>query len=393
LNILVLHNRYQVRGGEDSVVDAEVALLQDRGHTVTLALKDNRDIRSARDAALTGVRTWHAPRAQAELQQLIRTHRPDVVHVHNWFPQWSPSVFGTCKAAGVPVVATLHNFRLACPAGTLYRGEKTCESCLPLDLAVPAVIHGCYRGSAIQSAIVAGATGLHRRMGTWQREVDAYILLTRFQRDKMAAWGLPLEKMHIKPNFYPGTPSPPAATKDTDVLFIGRLSEEKGLSTLIQGFRQIRGQATLTIAGDGPMKEEVSHACEASQGRMRYVGRLAPPEVSHWMARSRILAIPSTWYEGMPVTLLEAMAHSLPVAASRIGSLPELIDEGEQGWLLPPGDPQAWGRGLEAILSLAPEALGRHGVKARATYAAYYAPDSNYKSLMALYEHVIDESA
>lgn len=370
------------------MVDAETALLRSRGHQVTLALKDNRDIHGPLEAVRTGLGTWHAHGAQHELRHLVRTHRPDVVHVHNWFPQWSPSVFQTCKSEGIPIVATLHNFRLACPAGTFFRDGQPCESCLPRRFALPALVRRCYRNSAIQSAVVAGATGLHRMLGTWRDAVDAYIALTAFQRDKLASWGLPRDRMHVVHNFHDGPLALGETTKDNDVLFVGRLAPEKGLEVLMKGFLGLSGKATLTIAGDGPLKEWVRARCEASDGRIRYIGRLTSAEVSHWMARSRVLAFPSQWYEGQPLTLLEAMAHGLPVVASRIGSLPELVRENETGWLVTPTDPDAWTQAIGNALSLDEATAAPYRATARRAYLEHYAPEVHYQALMQIYRHV-----
>jgi glycosyltransferase involved in cell wall biosynthesis len=228
--VLLVHNAYQQRGGEDAVVEAEAALLREHGHEVTLYTRHNDEVQGSSRLALARDTLW-SPRTGRDLQALIGQHRPDVVHVHNSFPLVSPSVYWAAARAGLPVVQTLHNFRLLCPQALLLREGRICEDCVG---RVPwrAVQHGCYRGSAVQSAAVAGMLQLHRGLGTWQRKVTLYIALNAFCRDKFIEGGLPAERIRIKPNFI-DLPAPAPQPRE-GFLFVGRFSLEKGLAVLAQ---------------------------------------------------------------------------------------------------------------------------------------------------------------
>ncbi len=377
--VLLVHNAYQQRGGEDAVVEAEATLLREHGHEVTLYSRHNDEVAGLSRLALARDTLW-SPRTGRDLQALISEHRPDVVHVHNSFPLVSPSVCWAAARAGLPVVQTLHNFRLLCPQALLLREGRICEDCVG---RVPwrAVQHGCYRGSAVQSAAVAGMLQLHRGLGTWQRQVTLYIALNAFCRDKFIEGGLPAERIRIKPNFV-DLPAPATQPRE-GLLFVGRFSREKGLAVLAEALARAPQGTALHAAGSGPD----AALLEGAPG-VRLLGPLAPADVYAQMAQRRALVLPSIWYENFPRTLVEAYANGLPVIASRLGAMATLVEEGVTGLLFRPGD----AADLAAKLAWAeahPAEMQRMGENARRHYEAELTGRANLQQLRAIYREAL----
>lgn len=378
VRILVAHNAYQQRGGEDMVVEAEVALLRSAGHEVDLLMRHNDEIASMPRAS-TAMQTLWSTRTSAELRAKFAARMPDIVHVHNTFPLLSPSLYWACAAAGIPVVQTLHNFRLACPQAMFLRDGKVCEDCLG-KVPLAAVRHGCYRGSRAQSGVLAGMLLLHRGLGTWHTKVARFIALNCFCRDKFIQAGLPAERIVVKPNFV-------EASKIADMpragfLFVGRLSPEKGIATLAHALQLLGGSSRLVVAGAGPQAESL-----AGMPRIDLLGAVPLPKVQALMAQATALVLPSIWYEAMPRTLVEAMAAGLPVIASRIGALAELVREYDTGLLFTPGDAADLARVL-AWAEAHPLEMARMSQQARCEYKAHYTPEHNLAQLLAIYDEV-----
>ncbi|MBC8058873.1 MAG: glycosyltransferase, partial [Rhizobiales bacterium] len=228
--VLVVHNAYQQHGGEDGVVAAEIALLRRNGHEVGEMRRDNHEIETA-SRARVAVETLWSNQTHAQALALLERERPDVVHVHNTFPLISPSLYWACAKAGVPVVQTLHNFRLACPQAMFLREGKVCERCIGKAAPWPALVHGCYRESRVQTAVVVGMLALHRTLRTFERKVTRYIALNEFCRAKFIEAGLPAQRIAVKPNFVDAA-RPQRLRARHGFLFVGRLSPEKGIDTL-----------------------------------------------------------------------------------------------------------------------------------------------------------------
>lgn len=384
--VLVVHNGYLQSGGEDGVVDAEVALLRARGHAVSEFRRRNDGLEAANRLTVAAGSIWSTA-SHAEVRALIERHRPDVVHVHNTLARISPSVFWACASAGVPVVQTLHNFRLACPQAMFLRDGKVCEDCVG-RLPWPALVHGCYQGSRARSAVMVAMLGTHRALGTWRTKVSRFVALTEFCRHKFIEAGLPAERLVVKPNFV-DAPRFEEGTR-RDFLYVGRLAPEKGLTVLGRAWESVRAASArleLRVAGSGPERETL-----AGRDGIRLLGALPPGQVTTEMRQALALVLPSLWYENFPLTLVEAFAAGLPVIASRIGALAELVDDGRTGLLFEPGDAAALTARMQWALDH-PEALRQMGVNARARYEALYAPDSNYRQTMAIYRSAIDEGA
>lgn len=391
MRILTIHNQYQFAGGEDAVVRAERELLEERGHTVRTLLADNRSIQGARAKFSAALGVVYSMEGKRRVAQEIADFRPNVVHVHNFFPLFSPAIYDACQSAGVPVVQTLHNYRLACPGALFYREGAVCESCLGRSLPWPGVVRGCYRGSKAQSAAVALMLGAHAMAGTWHRRVDAFIALTRFQRAKMAQAGLPESRILVKPNFVadPGISPVSEAGEGAYALYVGRLSEEKGVSVLIEAYRRSGLAIPLKVIGEGPdadaLRASVSEA--GLNETIEFLGRRESAEIGALMRGARFLTFPSVWYEGFPMVVAEALANGLPVVTSAIGGLPEIVDDGTSGWLVPAGRPDDWADALAAAWA-DPQGSAARGREARRKYEALYSPDANYAQLMAIYEGV-----
>ena len=383
LRVLVVHNAYQLRGGEDSVVESELALLRRHGHEVDLLLRHNDDVSGMSSLSVARQTLWSSE-TLAAIQARIALFRPDVIHVHNTLPLVSPSVFWAADRAGVPVVQTLHNFRLMCPQATFLRDGRVCEDCLG-RAPWPALKHRCYRGSTVQTGAVAAMVMLHRGLGTWQRKVTRYIALNEFCRGKFIEGGLPAERMDVKPNFVDHLTQPQWHERSGG-LYVGRLSVEKGVATLIEAI-QAHPAHGIQVVGSGPLEQDLravaGEACLGSQ---------PINEVLALMSRAAFLVLPSACYEGFPRTLVEAYACGLPVIASRHGSLKELVHEGRTGLLFEPGD----AAGLADCIRWAqvhPEAMLDMGRAARDEYELRYTPQRNHEQLTAIYRRAIGDVA
>lgn len=383
VRILLVHNEYVNKGGEDVVLANEAELLSGRGHEVRLATVSNKDIQGALAQLKTAVYTASSPFGIGWMRERLDEGRPDVVHVHNFFPLLSPSIYAACNERGVPVVQTLHNYRTICSNGMLLRNDRPCELCVT-GSPYQGVRHRCYRGSVVASLPLARMIAKHRKAGTWQRRVDRFIALTEFARSRFLAAGFPAEKVVAKPNFVadPGEPEVPAGTAE-HVLFVGRLAAEKGIATLLRAWEGLG--IPLVVAGDGPMRAAV----EASPSpHVKAIGWKSGPEIAAEMGRCRFMVMPSEWYEGFPMTLVEAFSQGRPVLVSRLGSMAEVIEDGVTGLHVNPGDP----RDLAAKVRWAydhPDAVAKMGRNARAVYEERYTADRNYAMLMAIYEDAI----
>lgn len=386
MRLLIAHNSYQQPGGEDQVARAEAGLLESNGHEVVWFRRHNDTVREYSNAGLALRTLWNGS-AYADLRSLIRDTRPDVCHFHNTFPLMSPAVFYAAKAEGTPVVATLHNYRLLCPGGTCLRDGKPCEECLSKPVPYPAIQHACYRSSRSASSVTAAMLSLHRMLGSWSRTVDLYIVPSEFARRKFIEGGLPAARIAVKPNFLAEEPDDfsPANTRPT-ALFVGRLAPEKGIGILLEAWRRLRNPWNLRIAGDGPMAEAVSNAAQAD-GRIEMLGALSRRQVAREMREAQLLIFPSTWYEVMPLTLIEAAAAGLPVLASNLGAIAEMIHDGQTGMLFAAGDAASLCQQLDLCWNQ-PQKLAEMRVHARQNYERRYTPAANYSLLLSLYGRV-----
>ena len=383
MKILTVHNKYKIRGGEDESRESEDALLSARGHVVRELVYDNTGI-GGLNVLQAGFRATWSQKAYRDVQREIKAWRPDILDVHNFFPLASPSAHYAARDCGVPVVQTLHNFRLLCPAGIFFTNGHVCEDCVSQGLPI-GIVRGCYHGKSLHTAAVAMMLGVHRALGTWQKKVSLFIAVSEFAKQKFVDSGLPESRIVVKPNFVQNVPA--AGVGGDDFLYVGRLTEEKGIATMIRAMESTGIPAHLNIVGEGPMRSEVE-AAAARGARIRYLGRKSQSEVLQLMARSRCLIFPSEWYETFGRVAAESFACGTPVIASRIGAIAEVVDDGRTGFQFRPGDSQDLTRVLIEAYSH-PDKLAEMRIEVRREYELKYTPERNYTLMMWAYETAI----
>jgi len=392
MRVLIAHNTYHQPGGEDTVVSAEKDLLVRMGDEVSEYTRHNREIESGSTCSniALGLRAIWSSATRDELYKVLRNNRPDVVQFHNTFPLISPAAYYACQDLGIPVIQTLHNYRLFCPAANFFREGKVCEDCLGKS-PWQAVRHACYRQSHSASAALAGMLSFHRWYGTWANLIDRYIALSEFSRDKFVEAGLASEKIVVKPNFVLPDPGVGFGPREY-ALFLGRLSEEKGLPTLLQAWTNLHPSFVLRIIGDGPLQTEIRNkVSNASLSNVCLDGRLPRKESLRILQGAKVLILPSTCYENCPMTIAEAYACGTPVVASRLGAMHEIVQDGRTGLHFTAGDAGDLARKVEWAWAH-PDEMLEMGRNARAEYEAKYTAERNYKMLRDIYQQVIQEA-
>jgi len=392
VRILLAHNFYgsAVPSGENQVFEAEKALLQSRGHELAEFTRHSDEIRgqgawgAIKGAAAT---PWNPWAAQA-IRQVVARFRPNVVHVHNTFPLVSPAIFHALAGTGVARVLTLHNYRLFCPAAIPMRAGQVCTDCLDRRSVLPALQHGCYRGSRLATLPLAANVAVHRLLGTWTQQVDAFIALTEFQRQRVVDAGLLASRVHVKPNFYPGSPGVlPWAQRQPYVVFAGRLSAEKGVATLVRAWQLWgRDAPELRVLGGGEMRAELEHM--ATGLPVRFLGQLGAAEAQQQIAEASLLVLPSECFEGFPMVVREAFAFGTPAAVSNLGPLPSIVKHGQSGVVFEAANSESLLNTVRAAWQ-SPDVLEQLGQGARRAFEALYNEDANYRTLIHIYEHAI----
>lgn len=389
MKVLLCHNYYQQPGGEDRSFFDEEWLLKSHGHEVLRYTVHNDVIDEMSSVRLAKTLMWNQE-SYRELRELIQRERPAVMHCTNTFPLISPSVYYAAKRERVPVVQSLHNYRLLCPNALFLRNGKTCESCLGKSFPLPAIIHGCYRDSRVASAGVATMLTFHRMMRTWTRVIDKYFVLTEFARDKFIQGGLAANKMVIKPNFVHPDTGPGDGSGDY-VIFVGRLSSEKGIATLLSAWEQLPGNTKLKVVGDGLLAGRVSQAMN-DDPRIEWVGRRTKEEVDRLIHKASCLIMPSICYETFGRAIIEAYVHGVPVIASRHGAMAELVRHGETGLLFEAGDATQLREAVERILR-DPNKLLKMRRAARNEFEQLYTAEVNYDLLIGTYKELIADTS
>jgi glycosyltransferase involved in cell wall biosynthesis len=386
--VLQVHTRYRQAAGEDEVVAAEKRLLEEAGLSVAQVLFDNPGPGSGGVSLAPfsqGVAAIWSRGAASRVRAAIKANGSQVVHVHNTFVSASPSVYAAANTCRVPVVQTLHNYRLVCPAATVYRGGRPCTDCLGHAVPWPAVVHSCYRGSRAQSAVVAAALAVGRARGTFSHRIAAYLALTKFQRDLLVRGGLPADRVQVVPNFLEPDPGVAGGPR-SGFLYVGRLSEDKGVPTLVRS-AAIAPQL-VRVAGRGPLSPMVDAA--ARTGDLEALGQLDKNAVFDQLRGAVAMVLPSVWYEGLPVSILEAYATGTPVIASRIGSLAEIVQDGVTGLLASPGDANDLADRLRWADDHRSE-MRRMGSNARKAYETRYRGGMHLDALRQTYQRLIDQ--
>ncbi len=382
MNILVAHNYYQQVGGEEQVFLAECNLLESHGHQVYRYILNNDRIETTPALELLGKTIWNWD-VYREIRSLIQQHQIQVVHFHNTFPLISPAAYYAAKAEGAGVVQTFHNYRLLCPNALFLRDGKVCEDCLGKAIPWQGIQHNCYRQSKSASAAVVTMLATHRLIQTWNRQVDAYIALTDFGRDKFIQGGLPPEKVVVKPNFVDPDPGIGAGTGGY-ALFVGRLYVEKGIDVLLEAWKQLGAKIPLKILGDGLLAPEVIKAAQTFPG-IEWLGRRSMADVYGMMQNAQFLIFPSKWYEGLPRTLIESFACGTPVIAPNLGAMSSFIAPYETGLHFQPGNVKDLVSQVEWAIAN-PEQMFKMRQNARTEFEIRYTADQSYQQLVKIYE-------
>ena len=377
MRVLLVHNFYQISGGEDRVVRAERSLLERHGVEVNLFSVTNDAIKGHARRTMAAVQAIYNPLARRALRRRLVQSAPDVVHIHNFFPLLSPAIFDACRDAGIPSVLTLHNFRILCPTALLGADDADRERSLRQSCwwTVP---RKAYRNSAAATLALAAMVELHKRLGTWARKVDRFIVLTEWAKEIFVQGGLPADLIRVKPNWVAKPPDPGPLARE-GALFVGRLDEQKGIRVLLRAWREV--DYPLKIVGAGPLSDMVRQAVNP---RIAYLGPQPREVVQREMQAARFLVLPSIGYEMFPLTILEAYASGLPIICSDLPSMRDLVEDGMTGLKFPPGDPAALAaRVRKAVADAA--TFDRLGNRARATYEERYTPEANVRQLLDIY--------
>ncbi|MBW1700407.1 MAG: glycosyltransferase family 4 protein [Deltaproteobacteria bacterium] len=392
MNILTIHNFYIHPGGEDFCVSIEASILINRGNQVKKFKASNAEmIEQGKIALLKALyRTSFNHRIFEEISKFCREKKPDIANIHNSWFALSPAIHAACHAEGVPTVQTLHNFRLLCVNALLMRNGEPCEDCVGKSPWL-GVLRRCYHGSALHSAFVARMIQYNRKRGTWDNDVDVFIALTECCRQKfieggLPAGGLPANKIMVKPNFVedPVPVTPPGK----GAVFVGRLSPEKGVRTLLSAWQEIPG-SPLNIIGEGPLRAELEGFAGSKKIKnVRFFGQRESEECYQAIRQAAFLILPSVCYENFPRAIVESFACGRPVVASRLGSMAELVEHGRTGLLFEPGNAEDLAEKVRLLLKN-PDACREMGLAARREYEEKYTPERNYEMLMEIYETAI----
>jgi glycosyltransferase involved in cell wall biosynthesis len=380
VRVLILHSRYRSgsASGENRVVEDEAFLLRRAGHAVEVWDPSAGDVRGASLARVGAGVVWSFS-AGKETRRRIRAFGPDIVHVHNLFPMLSPVVLRSASAEGVPIVMTLHNYRLHCLPGTCFRDGKPCELCVG-RVPVPGVVHRCYQGSMAASAVLATSLTVHRSARSFDR-VSLYLAVSGFVRDLHLGAGMRSSRIRVKSNF--AWPSERREGPGDAFAYVGRLSREKGVHTLIEAWKEV--SARLVVVGDGP---EAGELRASAPSNVEFLGEVRGEDVAALLKGVRALILPSLWYEPASRATLEAYAAGVPVIASRIGGFPELVDDGISGRLVPPGDARALADATRALMEEA--GAERMGEGAHRTWRERYTPEHGLEALEEAYRAAIE---
>ena len=385
-NILIVHNYYQIPGGEDTVVANEKKMLEEHGHKVVLYSRNNSELKGMAklQKLMLPLTTVFNPRTYNDIKRLIKTEQIDIVHVHNTLNLISPAVYYAARTMKVPVVQTVHNFRLLCPGATLYRGEHICEDCVSKGLMC-AVRHNCYRNSKLQTLACVISTKIHRMTGIYGK--INYICLTEFNKEKLHELKqIKADKVFVKPNFVeaPMDEIVSYEKRDNQFIFAGRLDKLKGIDLLFEAWKQMGIAAPkLVVCGNGPMEEWCrKFLADHPNCNIEMRGLVSNKEAKKVIANSKVLILPTQWYEGFPMTIVEAFSSGVPVIVGDIGNVGSLIEDGVNGVKFKYDSADSLIQAVELFEQLPREILGEN---AYMTYRRNYAQDSNYKLLNRIY--------
>jgi glycosyltransferase involved in cell wall biosynthesis len=387
MKILLAHNYYQssAPSGEDSVFAMEKELLTKAGNVVITYERHNDEIDASIGTRVStaATATW-SKQSFRDVETLIKKHRPDIAHFHNTFPLISPSAYRTCHVNNVPVVQTLHNYRLICPGALLMRDNQPCEQCVGGSL-LPAIRYSCYRNSRIATAVVASMLTINKARDAYTTDVNRYIALTEFARDRFIRGGLPEDRIVVRPNFLTSPPSFGDGSGNY-ALYVGRLTPEKGVATLVQAWRDT--DLPLNIVGDGYLRSDLEQQSRTANAKIEFLGLRSRAEVWALMQRAAFLIIPSECYEGFPITVLEAFATGTPLIVSAIGALDEVVAAPTNGLKFQAGNVESLRQAI-ALLHASPEKMTAMRIANRQLFEDRYTQQHAVSSLHDIYADAI----
>lgn len=394
MKILIIHNKYKIEGGEDIAVEMDIKLLNKHNHTVLEYFRDNRNIKSIIDKIKVFARIVYSVDEREKIKHILEKEKPDIVHVHNIFPLVTPSVYDACYEKKVPVVQTLHNYRIVCVNGLFLRNGKVCEECLKGSL-LSAVKYRCYKNSVLGSVATARMVSHHKMKQTWNKKVDGFIALTDFSKKKFVEYGLQDNKIYTKSNYIPDDANAFARKEieDTEMdevyaIYVGRLSEEKGISVLLDAWKKIQGWK-LKIVGDGPLKEYVVKNSK-NNDLVEYLGKKSNIEVHKLLLKAKVFILPSICYEGFPIVVLESFSKGVPIISSNLGSLASIIEHKKNGLLFNVMDTNDL---VSKIVELFSDKLLYQNMvnNILKNCSKQYSEKGNYNQLMSIYTDVLEK--
>src|SRR3989338_2287464 len=391
MKIVVINNHYREPGGEDAVVEAEVRMLENQGHNVITYIRSNKEIEDMsffrslvfilRDSI------WNKESYRA-IKDIAEKEKPYIAHLHNVFLMMSPSVYVALREQGVPMIQTIHNYRLLCPKATFFRKNRICEKCSSGNY-IYSIIYRCWRGSGILTLLMSRILQYHERHGTFRKLIDHFIALTQLSKDKFVKSGIAPDSLTIKPNFVHAPKLDLDRQTENYILFVGRLSDGKGIWTLLNAWKEMKGYPLL-IVGDGPMKSKMEIFIKRNNIKgIQMPGRKANDEVRQLMYKAKFLIFPSEWYECFPVTIVESFAMGTSVIASRIGGMMEIIEDKKTGLFFTPGDADDLVKKVQWAIDH-PEEMRFMGKSARRRYDEHFTPEANYKMYMDIIHKTLE---
>jgi len=386
MRILMLHNRYKSPGGEDVSTRMQVELLRSNGHTVEL-VEESNDRVDMLGVSRTAARAVWSPESYNRVDTLLSKDRFDVMHVQNFFPLFSPSVYYAAKRHAVPVVQSLRNFRLICPEGMLFRDGGVCTECVGKRFASPAVRHACYRRSRTGTAVVATMSVVHRIAGTWRNRVSLYVTPSEFAAQMYVESGWDRESISTIPNFVHPDPGDGSGTGGY-AIYVGRLAPPKGIETMLAAWNQADLTYPLKIVGDGPLRPIVQRAA-AQHPSITYLGHVPPTEAYDLMGDATFVIVPTVGIETFGRVAAEALAKGTPGLVSDLGELREIVDDGNTGWLIQPGDAHHLADRVTWMVEH-PDGVTEMRRNARTVFLDRYSSDRAIQHWTSAYQRVID---
>jgi len=382
MKILMLHNRYKLVGGEDISTDGEVQLLQSKGVNVETFYISNNVVDNTNKLKLAWNTIW-SKKYYEELVEKIKAEKYDLVHVQNFFPLFSPSIFYACNKVGTKIIMSVHNYRLVCPNALMYINNSICQDCVGKTVPYPALLKKCYRDSYSSTAVTVAMLGIHNLLKTWNTKIDGFICISQFVKNQLLLANFDRDKLFIKPNFV-SVEIPPVFTPEDYYIYVGRISTEKGIDLLLKTFES--NNKKLLIIGDGPLKQQVIDAA-SKHDHITYLGQLSLSDTYKKIANAKALIFPSKCHETFGRTIIEAFAHGTPVIGASMGGATELIQHGINGFLFNP----YLEKQLEETINVFEHSYntGNFRHNAYLSYKTNYNPDSNFMQLTSIYNQIL----